>query len=280
MIHEKIDLYAYFGLPRGGREGGTLTAYSLERTGDLGKKLRPGILIVPGGGYGYCSAREGEPVAMKFLSAGYDAFVLEYSVFTPYPAPLVEAAAAMAYLRENADRYSLDPAHVAAVGFSAGGHLTGMLGNLFADEAVKEALKERAELVRPDAVLLCYGVLSTGEFSHDGTSDIISGGDKALRARLSLENRVTEKSSPAFLWHTGEDDLVPAENSLLYAAACRKAKVPFELHIFEKGRHGLSVANKETEARGEDVPRVEHVGIWTELALAWLSQRGFEVRCL
>lgn len=274
MIYEKIDLYAHFGLPRAGKEGGTLTLYCRETYGDLSPKRRPALLVIPGGGYLMVSAREGEPVAMRFLQDGFCAAVLEYSVNTPYPVPLVEGAMAMAYLRERAETLGLGA--VGVCGFSAGGHLAGMLTTLYGEEPVRAALGDRT--VRPDFSLLCYGVLSTKPaISHGGTAEVISGGDEALRARLSLEDRVTKDCPPVFLFHTFEDGVVPAENSLQFACALKKAGVPFELHIFEKGRHGVSTAGRETETDPQELAAVSHLSVWAELAVRWLGTRGIGV---
>lgn len=278
MIYEKIDLYEYFRLPRGDRDGGYLTAYVPEKSAEEKEKLRPAMLVVPGGGYSTVSCREGEPVAVRFFQAGYGAFVLKYTVKTPYPVPLEEAGMAMAYIRENAAAYFVDAEHVGAVGFSAGGHLAGMLATLFDDLNLKKILGERAVLVRPDAVILSYPVITTGIATHGGSADTISGGDDALRRALSLETRVTEKSSPAFIWHTGEDTCVPVENAFLMAESCLKHGVPCELHVFEKGWHGLSVINRETESGAGVPPEIRRNAIWVDLALSWLGARGFLVK--
>lgn len=278
MLYEQIDLYEYFSVKRPQGGAGVLTVYCRERTGDLLPKLRPAMLILPGGGYEYCSDREQEPVALKFLHAGYSAFVLRYTVNAAYPVPLIEAAMAMRYIRENANRYSADPHHVGALGFSAGGHLAGMLATLFRAAPVTELLGDG--LVRPDAVLLTYPVISGGEYGDEGTMRRISGGDPKLRKELSLEDRVTADCPPAFLWHTAEDACAPAENSLLYAAACRRAGVPFELHLFERGRHGTSVADIEVEESEARAAEIGHLSVWLDLALSWLGQHGFAVKAV
>ena len=195
---------------------------------------------------------------------------------TAYPVPLVEAAMAMRYIRDNAQKYSVDPGRVAALGFSAGGHLAGMLATLSGDDHIKAVFGEKP--VRPDLLLLSYPVISGGGYGHQGTMDRISGGDSALKKRLSLETRVTKDCPPVFLWLSGEDDCVPAENSLLFAAACRKAGVPVELHLFEKGWHGTSVSNLETEGSEERVEKIAHLSAWLPLAFSWLKQHGFSVR--
>ena len=277
MLYEKIDLYEYFRIARGGARGGYLTAYSRTLPCRLRKRTRPAMLVVPGGGYGHVSTREGEPVALEFMHAGYCAFVLEYSINTAYPVPLVEACMAVAYIRENANKYGVDENHVGAVGFSAGGHLTGLLATAEHDNAVDAALGKRARLARPDAVVLAYPVATLGEHTHNGTRNVITGGDKALRAALSVQNRVSKNSAPAFIWHTAADELVPVENSFMLAAAYRAAGVPCELHIFERGRHGLSLACDETcDGAASDVA-LYRVGAWSGLALDWLSSRGFKV---
>lgn len=279
MIHEKVDLYRYFGIERGEQAEGYLTAYvpaSLEP--ELKAKLRPGMLVIPGGGYWFRSGREKEPVALAYLREGYCAFTLDYSVQTAFPVPLLEAAMAMIYLRENAAKYGLDPAHLAAIGFSAGGHLAGMLSLLYEEPEIVSVLGDRAKEARPDAVVLSYPVITMGERTHGGTRDNITGGSEELLQRLSLEKRVLEKAPPAFLWHTQEDDCVPVENSLLLAAAYRKAGVPFAMHIFEHGPHGLSLISPETSDQTEYDTRLVSVGKWFSLSLDWLKSRGFAVR--
>ena len=275
MIYETIDLYDYFSLPRAGKTGGILTVICRSPYVEIKEKIRPAMLVIAGGGYGFVSEREAEPIAFHFLLQGYATFSLKYSVNTPYPAPLLEAAMAMAFIRENAEKYGVDVKHVGAVGFSAGGHLTAMLATLFAEPCVKETLGKRAALARPDAVLLAYPVISAVEgVTHEGTLNTISGGDKALKSALSLETRVTKESSPAFIWHTVEDDCVPVENSLLLASAYRRCGVPFDLHIFECGWHGMSEIGFEVQD-AEIPPQIKRNHAWLDLAFSFLKNHGF-----
>ena len=278
MICEKIDLYKYCSVPRGGCEGGYLKLYCYEAENEVRVRERPAMLVLAGGGYQFLSEREQEPVAMQYYIEGYQTFVLDYSVKTAYPAPLLEAAMAMVYIRENAAKLRVDSGHVAAIGFSAGGHLGGMLATLFADEAINKALGKKAELVRPDAVVLCYGVLSSSKYGHSVTIDTITGGDAALKKKLSPEQCVTKDSSPAFLWHTGEDALVPVQCSFVYANACLEAGVPFELHLFEQGGHGLSVLNANTHVTAEIPQNEARNAAWLALSHSWLKMRGFVVK--
>ncbi len=278
MIYETIDLYDYFKIKRGGATGGYLTAYARSQLSELYRKTRPAILVIPGGGYGMISGREGEPVALEFLSKGYAAFQLEYTVETAYPVPLNEAVMAMRFIRENAARFQIDSALVAAIGFSAGGHLAGLLSTV-AEEEAQRAVGVSDKLVRPDAAILSYPVITMREeLTHEGTKRIASDGGRIDCDLLSVEKRVTKECPPCFIWHTAADTCVPVENSLLLASACRSEGVPFSLHIFERGWHGLSLCNEETGGQTPEDAEHVRVGKWAELALSWLSSRGFSVK--
>lgn len=277
MIYEKIDLYDYFNVPRGGAQGGYLTSFATNVFTETGADhAYPAMIVVPGGAYLMRSLREAEPVAFVFAAEGFQTFLLDYSVQTAYPAPLVEAAMAVAYLRENAVKYAVNPNKIAVAGFSAGGHLTAMLATLFADQHVKTALGKKAASARPDAVVLSYPVISAeAGVTHGDSIATISGGDASIAQALSLETRVTAESAPAFIWHTAADDCVPVENSFRFARAYKQAGVPFELHVFEEGCHGLTVMNGFT--RDEDPAAPPCAAKWKSLAVAWLQSRGFAV---
>ena len=280
MIHEKIDLYAYYGKERNGSDGGYLTTYVRAPLTEIKPKVRPAMLVLPGGGYWFCSEREAEPVALRFLAAGYSAFVLDYTVKTAFPVPLIEACMAVSYLRENAEKYSIDPHHIAAVGFSAGGHLTGMLATMFEEREIRGAYRSE-ESPRPDAVVMSYPFVTMQDgLTHEGARSIISGGGTVPYDKLSLEKRVTSESAPAWIWHTSEDNCVPVEHSLLLASAYRRAHVPFSLHIFEKGWHGLSLCDWEVNNQTEGEVALKPVGKWVELALDWLASRDFVPRVI
>ena len=273
MICSKIDLYKYFNITRPENANGYLNTYVQEKSTFVEDRIRPAMLVIPGGGYSSVSAREKEQVALRFLADGYNAYTLEYSVAdsVSYPYQLIEGAMALAYIRENAEKELTDASHVGAIGFSAGGHLTAMLGTLFNEDVIKEFLGDKASLCRPDAVVLSYPVITSNEFAHRWSLNRISGGDAKLEKFLSLENRVTENSSPAFIWSTVEDDAVPCENSFLMASAYRKVKVPFELHILTYGHHGLSLATGETNSP------LPYVAKWYGLAKEWLDSLGFKI---
>ena len=278
MQYETIDLYAVNGIKRGEYKKGYLYAYVPHQMWEIKKKIRPAIIICPGGGYEFWSEREGEPVALRFLSAGYAAFVLDYELNTPHPVPLLQACMAIKYLRENADKYGIDKNLIATAGFSAGGHLAGSFATLYGEEEITSVLKASKEQLRPDAAILAYPVITMDEgTSHGGTKKNITGGREDLNKKLSLEDAVTAQSAPAFIWHTRTDDCVPVANSYRMALAYQEAGVPYELHIFEHGGHGMSVADAEVYDDGNENILPE-VAVWLPLALTWLKGRGFKVR--
>lgn len=275
MICEKIDLYEYFGVKRKGNEEGYLLTYVRTPIKEVPERRRPAMLVCPGGGYQYRSNREAEIIALEYLQKGFSSFIVEYTCQTAYPTPLIEACMAVAYIRQNADKYEVDPTHIAAIGFSAGGHLACMLATLYNAKEVVEVLGDGSKLCRPDGVILSYPVVTMGEKTHEGTRNNITGGDAKLKNALSIENCVNENSVPAFIWHTATDQAVPVENSLMLAMAYKKAGVPFALHIFEKGVHGLSLCNRETNGSGLE-ESIASVGKWVELSIDWLKTFGFE----
>ena len=271
MKTERIDLYAYYGLTRPENGQGYLNTYILDPI-YAGRK-RPAMLVIAGGGYSGVSLREKEPILLRYASAGFNCFTLDYSVKpVTFPAQLIEGAMAMAYIREHAEEFMIDPELVAAIGFSAGGHLTAMLATMFNAKEVKEALKEKATLVKPNAVILSYPVISSGPKAHLGSFVNLSGGKKGLMKRLSLENKISKKCPPAFIWGTVNDGVVPSDNALMVALKYREAGIPFEIHLFENGGHGLGVATKETRFVNESVQP------WVGLSITWLVNRGFVIK--
>ena len=279
MIFKKVDLYEYFNKEKKAGYKGILSLYlhdeSKEWQGE--GRFRPAMLIFPGGGYAYCSDREAEPVALTFLAKSFNAFVLDYTCAptASYPTQLLEASMAITYIKENAKKFHVLSDKIAVMGFSAGGHLAEMLTTLNSENVVKDYLGDKANLTRPDLTVLGYPVILTNELSHKGTKDNISGGDEKLAEFLSLEKHVTKDCPPAFIWTTTNDDAVPSENTLEIACAYKKAGVSFELHMFEKGNHGLSVSNIETS--GDIYPQCNNklVNKWLELLDGFLEANGF-----
>jgi acetyl esterase/lipase len=238
---------------------------------------RPGVVLVPGGGYHCVVDHEQECIAVQFLAKGYHVFILNYTVNEDgsrplHSLPLEQLARAMAFIRGHAREWHLDPGRLALAGFSAGGHLAGSLAVHWHREWLKERTALSPERIRPDALILAYPVTTTGPFAHRGSIDHLLGPD-ATEEELhlySLEEQVTAHVPPVFLWHTQEDEFVPVMGSLLFAQACIRENVPLELHIYPENRHGLSLAIKETA--WEDPASVDpHIAGWFSLCTEWLE---------
>ena len=279
MKKEIIDLYEVFGLDRKDGVAGYMTAYTIDDYGYCKGRIRPAMLVIGGGGYSFVSEREKEPIAIAYLNQGFNVFVLDYSVAPVcYPTQLIEGCMAVAYIRENADRYLVDKEHICAIGFSAGGHFCGMLATLYGEQIVKETLGKHAENCRLDGVILSYAVLSAYGKIHQGSIKNITGGDEEIRKKMDIPAMVTENSVPAFIWTTVDDGCVPSESSLLMAMAYKEKGVPFDFHMFQTGCHGLSLATKEvappTSGMHVNVP----VQAWLPLSVTWLNSRGFVIK--
>lgn len=225
------------------------------------EQIRPAMLVVPGGAYCMVASPEGELVAKRFYEAGYQAFVLTYTtdmfrLKTLKCQPLADLSRAVRILRARAQEFRLDPSRVVCCGFSAGGHLVGSLAVHWKEQTPTAPWEEGVPNNRPDAVILSYPVITSGEKAHRGSFEFLLGEDASEEELhwASLETQVTPDAPPAFLWQTITDELVPVENSILYMEACRKAGVPCELHLFQEGPHGMSIATDDwAEGRfGED----------------------------
>lgn len=223
-----------------------LTAYLHED-----HTIRPAVVIVPGGGYSMVSPQEGEPVAERFAKKGYQAFVLTYTTNMFQTAllekqPLKEISRAVRFIRKNAGELYVDGNKIACCGFSAGGHLAGSLAVHYDDPSLKDEPEQEISN-RPDAVLLCYPVISGGDPANRGYMELLFG-KEGLEKQMewaSLEKNVTPDTPPAFLWHAMDDSVVSPENSIQYMQACRIVNVPCELHLFAGGGHGMSLADAQ-----------------------------------
>lgn len=232
---------------------------------------RPAVIVIPGGGYGMVSEREGERVALSYNAAGFHAFILDYPVAPhKHPEPIRSVSNAIKLVREHSDEWHIDKDKIAVCGFSAGGHLAASISTLWSDEEIFTKEEIDSQIHKPNATILSYPVISSGEFAHKGSFQNLIGMDvnDILWSKLSLETRVTEQTPPTFLWHTFEDTCVPVENSLLYASGLRKANVPFELHIYPDGGHGLSLVTDETLW---SKPLFKREYKWLTLSVEWLQ---------
>jgi acetyl esterase/lipase len=272
MINDMIKLREYFpDLP--GDYDTTLTAYCPYNSPEIKQdRKRVTIVLCPGGAYEFISDREAEPVALQLMALGFNVFLLRYGVMTAkYPEALLEAAASVAYIRANADRFSAHKDKIVIMGFSAGGHLAASLGVFWKEPFIASTLHVDNDAVRPNGMILGYPVISSGEFAHRGSFDALLGDQapKELMDKMSLENQVNADTPPAFLWHTFEDGSVPLENSMLFAAAMRRNHISFELHVYPLGNHGLSLCTDETSR--DDSQLNPHASTWFKLCGQWLK---------
>ncbi len=275
MIYEKTDIlvdYAKAGLSAEGCKA-TLTCYAYDVTEETGPKKRPAIVICPGGGYDYCSEREAEFIALRFLGAGICAFVLRYScVKKKFPTAALEAAAAVKYVKDNAEKYDVDPQLVYICGFSAGGHLAASVSVFWNDKILYEPLGCQPQDIRPAGQILGYPVITSGEFTHEGSILNLLGEeqDETIRGLVCLEKRVTENTPKAFVWHCSDDGCVPVQNTLLYVDALIRHGVEYECHIYEKGGHGLGLCDFNTASYGWEGHYQPVAAGWAQLAIDWV----------
>jgi acetyl esterase/lipase len=227
------------------------------------------VVICPGGGYAvHAVDHEGTQVARWFNSFGVTAFVLKYRLAPRYrhPAPMQDVQRALQYVRANAEKYGVAPKRIGVMGFSAGGHLASTAATHF-DDGKSDAADPVARVSsRPDFAVLAYPVITLTEpFGHGGSKRNLLGDnpDPEMAKFLSSEQQVTARTPPTFLFHTGEDSGVPVENSLAFYAACRKHKVPAELHVYEFGPHGVGLA-----------PGDPALSTWKERLHDWLRTSG------
>ena len=270
MIFERIYLEE-------NNENVYLDVYVADKVGGF---VRDAILVIPGGGYGsVCSDREGEPIALAFIPRGYNAFVLHYSVASKekraFPDQLIQASLAMKHIKDNAERYNINPERVFVTGFSAGGHLAGSLGILWHIKEVYDAIDMPYGYNKPAGIMLNYPVVtSSKEYWHMGSFNNLFAGEELTKDKLtsvSLEKQVSEKACPAYILHTANDDVVNVKNSLLLANAYSEHGLPFELHVYPDGPHGMALANEITSmesARFIDTAMEK----WIENAVLWTKK--------
>ena len=235
---------------------------------------RKAILVIPGGAYRHvCADREGEPIAHAFLARGFNTFVLKYSTGRkrPFPAQLLEAAAAIKHIKDNADSYGINPEELYITGFSAGGHLCACCGILWDHESIQKTLDMPFGYNKPKGILPIYPVINDHEdsFKNLWCTDIPS--DTQLQ-QVKLDQRVNKNSVPAFMVHTFSDQCVPVQNTLDLACAYNKAGVPFELHIFPQGDHGFALGNRITQCE-RPTWNEPAVAKWVDMAVAWIDKQ-------
>lgn len=237
---------------------------------DKAKATGAAIVVCPGGGYGHLAMdHEGRQIAEWLNSFGVAAFICDYrhrGKGYGHPAPLQDVQRAIRTVRARAKEFGVDPERIGVLGFSAGGHLASTAATHFdAGDAESDDPIQQASC-RPDFACLCYAVIAFDEpFTHKGSQRNLLGAEASedLIRKFSNEKQITKETPPTFLWHTSEDTGVPPQNSVVFYEQLKAHGVPAEMHIFEKGRHGLGLAQSTPGAR-----------MWPALFEEWLNSRG------
>ena len=245
----------------------TLTVYRP----DPAKATGAAIVVCPGGGYGALARHEGPDYALFLNHQGITAFVLKYRLGSHgyrHPRMLEDAQRAIRTVRARAAEWQIDPNRVGIMGSSAGGHLASTAITHFDSGKAGAADPIDRQSSRPNLGILCYPVITMGPNTHQGSKSNLLGKlpSAELVQLLSNEKQVTRNTPPCFIWHTWEDKAVKVENSLEFAAALQKSGVPFDLHVYHKGRHGIGLA---------DTPPFANVHPWARDLVFWLKGQGF-----
>ena len=268
MIHEKINL-------RDDNEAVYLKTYVIDEKNKKGP--RQAIIVFPGGAYVALAQHEGEKIALNYFAAGINAFVLHYSTRgnnpdMKYPMPQVDASNAIKYVRDNAERFNIDPEQIYVLGFSAGGHLASSMGTIWHRQEIYDAAQPMEYgYNKPAGMILCYPVISsTHPFGHVGSFKNLAGQEATQEEMdyLSSDLNVDEKTCPAFIWHTAADQAVSVKSSLMMANALDNYKIPFELHVYPKGPHGIGHPDGYGISEYED----PHAATWMPLSIEWIKQ--------
>lgn len=248
----------------------TITPFYAPATRSTGAAF----VVCPGGGYAHLADHEGSSIALWLNGLGINAFVLKYRLGPKYhyPAPILDAQRAVRYVRSHAAEWGLDPQKIGIIGFSAGGHVASTVGTHFDDGKADAADPIDRVSDRPDLMILGYPVITMGKYTHAGSKRNLLGENPSQQMvdLLSNEKHVTAQTPPTFLVQTADDNVVPVENSLMFANALRKAGVSFEMHIFEHGPHGFGLADGMNHA-----PNLPVLAIWSQLAANWLKAHGW-----
>lgn len=268
MICEKIDLY--------GDHRVMLYTYVQRWTTVPGHyPKRGGVLVLPGGAYLYHGVSEGEPVAAAFAAAGYNAYLLRYSIGdnAVFPNSAADVCRALALIRQRAGDWNQDPDKLALCGFSAGGHVAACVGTMWDRQDVMDASGCQNGEGRPNALILGYPCI-TVDVAGQGDMYRLLAGDRTLeelRDIASAEKWVSPNTPPVFLWNIYGDKMVPVEHGLLLQQALAAHNVPFECHTYMRGNHA-SALNTPASSLGDPVREDPHVARWFTDCVEWLSQ--------
>lgn len=226
-------------------------AYIQEENKEFGFINRPGFIIVPGGGYSFIAEREGEPVALRLGSEGFNTFVLHYSCEKPYPQPHLELALMINYIKENIAQYNLSKEEMPIIGFSAGGHLVSTFSYLYEELAKQLGIDEKK--IRPTKIVLAYPVISMKIPTNSHTSKRITNNfDSSLVSKLSAEENVSIVYPMTYIWASKGDKLVPYVHSQKFIEALKKKDIKHKFVLYNNVDHGISIANQSTALKNEN----------------------------
>lgn len=279
-------IFESYPLPGRNKNSVLLKTYLHENFEFNPERKRPFVLVIPGGSYNHVGIREREPVALKMNSLGFHAATLQYTVAPmKFPDALVDLANAVALIRQHSEEWNVDSQKIILCGFSAGGHLAASLGAFWKAEFLREYCPHSPEEIRPNYLCLCYPVITSdtrycheesilnviGSLSKADSQKICRSLGKAnMREVVSIEKNITADFPPAFVWHTLQDEAVPAKNTLLLADALYEAGIECEYHLFNRGKHALSLANEES-AKADGSHIENECAVWPELFKNWLN---------
>ncbi|MCR4823081.1 MAG: alpha/beta hydrolase [Treponema sp.] len=277
MIHETIKI--------SNSKDSSLVTYILDSSQKYCKdRKRPFVLVIPGGGYNHFGQREQEAIAIKMNSLGFNSAVLYYTLAPMrFPQALVDLSQAVALIRSKAEEWNTDSEKIILCGFSAGGHLASSLGAFWNSAFLKDYISCKSEEIKPNYLLLSYPVVTSEEiFCHKGSIENVIGsipedeaekickslGKSSMKDVVSIEKNISKDFPPTFIWHTLEDQAVPAKNTLLLANALYENGIPCEYHLFNRGKHGLALASAETADPDGSMAEKE-CQIWPQLFMNW-----------
>ena len=235
----------------------------------------PAMIVLPGGAWTHLSENESEAVALTYVREGFASFVLNYSVgdYSAFPNPLIEVAWAIATIRQNAQKWHIDPNKIALVGFSAGASLAAISATQWIDPIISETLGIPKENYKANAAILAYGCYDLATIFDNQEDDLVIPKPGKITAdrtpQVDVVNYVTKDTAPIFIYHCRYDEYVPVKNTWLLAEKLEENKLPFEMHIFQSGHHGMSVNNELTVGKEPIDPSVTQ---WVNLSIQWLKE--------
>lgn len=250
--------------------------YQLQKDPQLLVQKRPLMIIFPGGYFTHLSLREGEPIALAYATYGFDCAIVSYNLVTDpqpiYPDAALSGLTAVKYFRDNSEKLGIDPDKIVTIGFSAGGHVTSSVNVMAESEKWQKEFNFEHDEVAPNATILGYPLIDITKIGMKLTSEEMAYLPKDPEL-LNTAKGVTKQTPPTFIFQTDDDPVVFVDNSIEYLTALRKNDVPFEAHLFDKGRHGYSLGLPDLESEGKAWQVNPHVAHWFNLSIEWLRHQ-------